>query len=115
MKPICKPVVSIQLERMNGLQRTAEAFRYSLLSLEFWISPEGNIRQWMKANARFVAFMAAPTFMAFPVVTVALWEVESWVNSLTAIAGKLIVLPILVLLAVISITIVLRIISAFKR
>ena len=114
MKPIIKPVVNTQLERMSGLQRTAEAFRYVLLSIEFWVSPEGNIRQWMKANTRLAVFMAVPTFMAFPVVTVALWEIESWVNSLTTIAGKLIVLPVLVLLAVISITIVCRIIRVFK-
>ena len=69
----------------------------------------------MKANTRLTVFMAAPTFLAFPVVTVALWEVSSWVNSLTAIAGKVIFLPILMLLALLSITMVFRIISAFKR
>ncbi len=69
----------------------------------------------MRANTRLAVFMAVPTFMAFPVVTVALWELESWINSLTAIAGKLIVLPVLVLLAFVSITVVCRIISAFKR
>ena len=115
MTPICKPVVNRSLSQMNGLQRTAEAFRYSLLSLEFFISPEGNIRQWMKANARIAAFIAAPTFLAFPVVTVALWELESWVNALTAIASKLVFLHILALLAFISITVFLKIISAFRR
>ena len=113
MKP--KPVATAQLQRMNALQRATESFRYVLLSIEQWISPDGDVRQWMKTNTRIAVFIAAPTFMAFPVVTVALWEVESWINSLTAIAGKLIVLPALVLLALISITIVLRIIKLFKR
>lgn len=112
---IRSPVVNKSLDRMNSLQRTAEAFRYSLLSLEHWMSPEGNVRQWVKANTRLAVFIAVPTFLAFPVVTVALWEVESWINSLTAIAGKLIFLPILALLALVSISIVLRTLRAFTK
>ena len=112
--PIRSPVVNASLDRMNGLQRTAEAFRYALLSLEFWLSPEGQLRQWVKANTRFAVFIATPTFMAFPVITVALWEMDAWMNALTAIASKLIVLPIVALLALVSITVVCRIIRTFK-
>ncbi len=112
---ICKPVVNASLNQMNGLQRAAEAFRYSVLSIEFWISPEGNIREWLKVNVRFAMFVAAPTFMAFPIITVALWELEAWMDSLTTIASKLTVLPILVLLALVSIIIVLRILQAFIK
>lgn len=110
-----KPVVNTQLQRMNGLQRATESFRYVLLSLEHWMSPDGRVRRWMKTNTRLAVFMAVPTFMAFPVVTVALWELESWVNSLTTIAGKLIVLPVLVLLAFVSITVVCRIFLALWK
>ena len=110
---ICKPMVNTQLERMNGLQRATESFRYILLSIEHWVSPDGRIRAWVKANARSAVFIAAPTFLAFPVVTVALWEFEAWIDSLTTIAGKLIFLPILVL-ALVSFSIVLRIIRIFK-
>ena len=100
---------------MNALQRAAESFRHILLCIEAWISPERYIREWLRKNLRWSAVVMIPTVTAFPVVTVALWEVESWVNSLTTIAGKLVFLPILVLLALISISIVFKIISVFKR
>ncbi len=115
MTPICKPVVNTHLGQMNGLQRATEAFRYAVLSIEFFISPEGQIRKWTRTTTRIAVFIAVPTFMAFPVVTVTLWELESWIHSLTTIAGKLIFLPIVALFAVISISIVLRILRAFIK
>ena len=109
-----EPKVHIQLDRMNGLQRATASFCHILLCGESWISPNNEIRAWVKANARFAMFMAAPTVIAFPVVTVTLWEVSSWVSSLTTIAGKLIFLPVLVLLALISISIIFKTIRVFR-
>ena len=115
MPAVCKPVVNTSLVHMNGLQRCTESFRYIILCVEHWISPDGKLRVWVKANARLTVLLAAPTFIAFPVVTVALWELEAWTNSLTTITSKLIVLPFLTLLAVASITISLKFLSVFKR
>ena len=114
MKPTCKPVVNKPLAGMNWLQRSTECIRYSLLSIEHWISPEGNIREWLRTNLRWSAVLAIPTMTAFPIVTLALWELEAWVNALTAIVGKLVYLPILVLLALISTAVVFRIIRIFR-
>ena len=115
MEPICKPVVNTQLDRMNGLQRVVECFLYTIVCIEHWLSLDGNIREWLRKNLRWSVLMVIPTVTAFPIVTLALWELESSVNVLTAIASKLVFLPVLALLALISITIVCRIFSAFKR
>lgn len=85
------------------------------MSIEHWMSPDGKARAWIRTNTRLAVFMAAPTLLVFPVVTRALWQLESLASSLTTIASKLIVLLILVLLALISISIVFKIISVFKR
>ena len=84
---------------MNALERSAEALRYVVLGIEFWISPDGQFRNWVKTNARVAAFIAAPTFIAFPVVLVALWELSSQIGSLTSIVKNLVSTPILVMLA----------------
>lgn len=106
------PMVDVHFKRLNTFQRATASFRYVALSIEHWISPDGSLRHWMKANTRVAVFMAVPTFMVFPVITMALWELESWINALTSITGKLIVLPVLVLLALI---IVCRITSVFIK
>ena len=114
MEPIRKPMVNTQLDGLNNLQRTTEAFRYTILCIEHWISSDGKIREWLRKNLRWSALLVVPTLTVFPVITLALWELESSVNALTAIAGKLIFLPVLALLALISITIVCRILRVFK-
>ena len=74
MEPIRKPVVNTQLEALNGLQRTTEAFRYTILCIEHWISPEGNVREWLRKNLRCSALLVIPALTAFPVVSLTLWE-----------------------------------------
>ena len=112
MEPICKPMVNKSLDQMNGLQRAAESLWYVTLVIECHISPDGQIWRWIKTNVKLAMFIAPPTFMVFPVVMFALWELSSCVHSLTTIAGKLIVLPILVL---VSIMIFFKIVSAFIK
>lgn len=114
MEPIRKPVVNTQIERLNGLLRATETFRYTILCTEHWISPEGHIREWLQKNLRWSALLVIPTLTAFPVVTLALWELEAWVGALTTIAIKLVFLPILMLLVMVSITVAFRIFMAFK-
>ena len=99
MTPICKPVVNIQLDRMNGLQRAAESFRYVLLYVEHWISPKGSIRNWLRMNCRLCAWLLIPTLFILPGIGLILWQLTFWWSLFTGIVGKLFVL-ILVLLIV---------------
>jgi len=46
-----KPVVDPAFPEMDGIQRSAEAIRYSILSWEFWASPNGQMREWMRHNS----------------------------------------------------------------
>ena len=108
-------MVDKKLDRMSGLQRAIEAFRYTILSIEFWISPDGCIREWLRKHVRWSAIIIIPTITVFPIATFALWELSSALNALTAIAGHLICLPILMLLVLLSISIVFKIVGAFKR
>ena len=107
-----RPTVSNKFDQMNGLQRAAESFRHVALSLEFWISPGGQVREWMKTNLKLAVLIAVPTFMVFPVVITALWELSACINALTALVSKLVALPVLALL---SISIFFRILGVFRR
>ena len=109
---ICKPMGDTQLGNMNGLQRATESFRYVALVIEWWVSPNGHLRQWLMANVKLTVCMAIPTFMVLPVIILTLWELSSCIHSMTTIAGKIIVLPVL---ALISIMVVFKIFGVFKR
>ena len=112
MKIIVRPTVDSEFHQMNGLQRATESFRYVLLRWEHWASPNGDIREWLRNNIRVGAWLLIPALFVMPVVGFALWQVSGWIAMLTSIAGRLVVLPILILMALT----VIRIVTAlFKR
>jgi hypothetical protein len=101
--PVHPPFVDPNLPRMNDLQRAAESFRYCLLRWEFWVSPRGDMREWLRHNSRVAVWLLIPAILAMPAVGLILWQVTGWLSMLQSIAGRLIVLPILALLALLVI------------
>ena len=111
-KRIRPPQVDADLSKMTGVQRAAEALRYVILRWEHWVSPSGDIREWLRHNTRVVAWLFIPALFVMPVIGFILWQVSGWLALLTSIVGRLIVLPILILLAFVVIKIV---VALFKR
>lgn len=110
-QPVEPPSVDPKIEQMEGLQRSAEAIRYSILSIEFWISPSGQAREWLRQNSRLAVWMAIPAFLIMPVVTFVLAQLKGWIRMLVGIAGNLIVFPILAIIAGLVILIAIRIVK----
>lgn len=111
-KAVKPPVVDPQIEKLSPLQRSAEVVRYSVLSIEFWISPNGQVREWLRNNLLLAVILAIPAFFVLPTITFALWQFVSWLVALVAIAGNLIVFPVLALLAVAVIAVAVMILKA---
>ena len=101
----------LDIEEMNGIQRAAESWRYVLLRWEHWASPTGDIREWLRHNTRIGVWLLIPAIFVMPIVGFILWQLTGWLAMLTSIAGRLIVLPILILLAFI----VVRTVTAFFK
>jgi hypothetical protein len=104
-KPMKPPVVDPQMPQLHPLSRSAESILFSLLSFEFWISPNGQVREWLRHNSRLAVVLAIPVFLVMPIVTCALWQLVSWLTAITSIAGKLIIIPILIVLAAVVISV----------
>ena len=91
-------MVNASLDQMNGLQRATESFHYVVLSIEYWISPNGHIREWLRRNVLLCAWLIVPAVFVMPVVGFILWQFTMWLSMLTGIVGKL----ILILLAFVA-------------
>src|SRR3954447_1404674 len=89
-QPIPQPHVDPELSKLNGLQRAAESFRYTILSIEWWLSPNGKLREWLRLNGRISSVLIIPAVLIVPLVTVILWQIWQWTGWLVAIAGNLI-------------------------
>lgn len=110
-RKIDPPTVDPDLEKLNGPQRTAEVLRYTILSLEWWLSPNGRLREWLKLNGKISSILLIPAVLLAPLITFLLWQGAIWIALLVQIAGGLIVLPLAILLAAICIAVV---VSLFK-
>jgi hypothetical protein len=101
-QPINPPLVNAHLSQLDALSRSAECLRYFILSFEFWLSPSGDVREWFKINCRLCVWLMIPALLVMPVIGLILWQFTGWLSMLTAIAGKL----ILILLALLVFRIV---------
>ena len=104
-KPVSPPAVDNEFHRLNGLQRATESLRYVVLRWEHWVSPGGDIREWLRQNTRLGAWLVIPALLVMPAVGLILWQLTGWLAMLTSIAAKLIMLPILILVAFVVIKI----------
>ena len=86
------------------MQRAGEVLRYSVLSIEWWISPNGTLREWLRLNGKVSSILLIPAVLIVPLVTFVLWQVAKWIVLLVQIASNLIVLPLAALAAGILIT-----------
>jgi len=92
LKPVMAPSVDPEFPHMDSITRATESWRYSILSLEFWLSPSGFIREWIRQVVRFALFLGAPVLLVVPLVTFLLASLLKWTVLITTIAWKLILL-----------------------
>ncbi len=103
-EPIDPPKVDPNLPQLTTLQRATEALRYSLLSVEWWLSPNGKLREWLKINGKIGSVLVIPAVLVVPLITFILWQVTKWIGYLVNITANLIVLPLASLAAALLIT-----------
>ena len=99
-QPLQPPAIDSQLQELNAIVRSTECLRHFVLSVEYWLSPNGRLRQWMKLNVSFAAFLLIPAVVLMPVISLVLHEVDGCLAMLARIAWKLILLSTLVSVAV---------------
>ena len=112
-KKLDPPAVDPMFPAMDAFQRSAEAIRYSILSWEFWASPSGQVREWVRHNTRIVVLLIIPTLVIIPMIGFALSQLAGWTASLASIAGHMIVVPILLLVALLVITAAVKLVRSF--
>ena len=99
-----EPTVDPELPVLNEVQRVAEVFRYSVLSIEWWISPNGALREWLRLNTIVALMLGIPALLIVPPVTFLLAEFVTWTQLLVEIAKNLAVFPLLATLAIAILT-----------
>ncbi len=95
--PIRAPVVDPEFLHMDGLGRAAESWRYNILALEHWISPNGQLREWVKQVIRLSLPLSVPILLLVPLITFLLSSLVKWTVMAATIAWKLVLFMVLAL------------------
>lgn len=107
------PKVDPELEDLDPVTRSAEVVRFSLLSLEWWLSPNGTLREWFKLNGKISSILIIPAVLVMPLVTFILWQCAKWMGWLVGIAGNLILFPLIGIVGIGIAFLVVAILRAF--
>ena len=99
-EPLPVPVVDPDLPRLTGIERAAEVCRFTLHKLEYALSPQGHLREFIKLNVRLALSIAIPVFMVAPLITVALNQFQVWVDLLAKTTSSLVLFPLSVVLVI---------------
>jgi hypothetical protein len=97
-KPLPPPRVDHELAGFNAVERSAEVFRYNFHRAEYWVSPGGWLREWIRLNLRLAFLLAIPTLLVAPLVNHALAQVNAWITLLTTTTSALVLFPLSALL-----------------
>ena len=89
------------------MERVAESWRYGWQRLEFTVSPQGKLRQWIKINCLLFLWLAVPLAFFIPLATFALGHFAELTGFVKAGSYNLLeaAMPLLLLSALISLII----------
>lgn len=99
-KPLEPPKVDPELPQLTAVERSAEVFRFTALSTEHWLSPQGYLREWLKFNARVFMLLLIPTLLVVPLITFTLGQFMTWAALIAATTASVVLFPLSALLVV---------------
>lgn len=89
LTPLPCPIINRQLGKLPALERSGEVIRYTILKMEYWISPGGLLRGWLRFNLCAALLLGIPSAFIVPVVTLLLSSAATWAALLAELTGNL--------------------------
>ena len=93
-EPLPEPEIDQDLPHLSAIERSAETLSYTCRWFEYWLSPQGTLREWIKFNLRLAIGLVAP------LVTLALKQFNAWIDLITRTTSNLVLVPLSVLLVI---------------
>jgi hypothetical protein len=109
------PVITGDLAKLPALERSAEVLRYSVLRIEYWLSPHGLLRGILRLSLTLALLLGLPTLIVGPVVLVLLEGVAAAAALLAATAANLAALSFSLIAAVIGFAVLTALIRTLSR
>ncbi|MBB5031567.1 hypothetical protein [Prosthecobacter vanneervenii] len=99
-EPLSEPVIDEELPNLSAIERSAEVISFTCRRAEYWLSPQGTLREWLKFNLRLAIGIAVPALLVAPLVTLALERFNLWIDLISKSTSNFVLVPLSVLLVV---------------
>ena len=99
-QPLAVPQVDESLTSLTPIERSAEVFRYTFVKAEYWVSPGGWMREWLRFNVRLALLLAMPALLVAPLISTALKQLTAWITYLSETTSKMVLFPLSALLVI---------------
>jgi hypothetical protein len=103
-EPLAAPVVDPDFPQLSPIERAAEVIRFMLSRLEYWLSPLGNLREFMRLNLRLAVLVAVPVLMVAPLMSLGLKQFNNWISLLSESMSSFVLLPFSILLTILLVS-----------
>ena len=87
------PRVDPKLTNLTPLERAAEVLRYSVLRAEYWLSPDGAMRQRIRFAVRLWVYVMIAVLIA-PSVTAVIQHITGWTAMSAEIVQNIAEIPL---------------------
>ena len=99
-KTLSIPRVDPGFGSLTCAERAAEVMRYSMRKAEYWLSPKGHLREWLRFNLKLALLLAVPALLVVPVITFALGQFGIWATTLSQTTSTMVLFPLSALLVI---------------
>ena len=89
-----------ELPVLSAIERAAEVTRFTTAQFEFWLSPLGNLREFLRLNFRMAIVIAAPALLIAPFISMVLERFKQWTIMLTETVSSFVLFPLSVILSI---------------
>jgi len=86
-QPLSPPRIDPSLPTLPALQRGLEVIIYSLAATEYWLSPGGWLRAWVRLNLLITIVLAVSGVTVLPIVTAVFTEMSTWTGLADSMVG----------------------------
>ena len=87
------PRVDPDIEKLRPIERAGETLRYSILRAEYWLSPRGTLREYLRLNLKLALYLGISALILTPILTLLLSTAVTWSAILVEIARNLALIP----------------------
>ena len=87
--PILKPVITTDLEHLDWPERSAAVVAHSILSMEFWLSSGGWVREYIRLSLWIAVVLIVAAVLVIPPVTAVLEGVRDWTALMSATTANI--------------------------